>query len=453
MRTVPETRNHPRLFYGWYIVAASFVCNAFTSGAYWQGFQVFFLPILHEFGWTRAALSGAFSLRQVETGAFAPVLGFIVDRIGPKPVIMTSAFVLGLGMVMVSYTFSIWSFYLFFLIASVGASGTSHAIGWTVVIARWFRRLRGTALGIGVSGPILTGAILFVLTVCVSEFGWRWTLRGTGLALWFIIMPLAMLIRESPQAYGMLPDGDQPRRAHELGGASAGVEAGKQARRIRRAALDDDLGVSASVALRSRAFWTVSLLFGAMFFGTSALQVHQVPYFESKGFTTAGAATTVGLVFFLSGVGRIGAGFLADLFEVRYVLAFMVGMQALSWVYLILYGSTALWPSVPFTVFYGVAFGAMVSVRPVLLAQLFGTRALGSLAGMLQATALASGTVGPVFMGWIFDVNESYDVAIVTFVLTTALGLPLAWAIRPTGSQAERRRRARRLGARMRGTA
>ena len=452
MITAPVSQKRPRIFYGWYLVAASFTCNAFTSGAYWQGFQVFFLPILREFGWSRAALSGAFALRQIETGAFAPILGFAVDRIGPKPIIMTGAVLLGLGMVMISYTFSIWSFYLFFMVASVGASGTSHALGWTVVIVRWFRRLRGTALGIGVSGPIFTGAVLFVLAWFVGEVGWRWTIRGTGLGLVFVIIPLAMLIRMNPLEHGWLPDGDRPRHLREPGDRPQGPEEERQARRAHRAAMEEGQGVTAGVALRSREFWTASSVFMAMFLGTSALQVHQVPLFESKGFTTAEAAVTVTLVFLASGVGRMGAGLLADLLEVRYVLALMVGMQALSWLYLAVYGATALWASVPFTIFYGVSFGAMVSVRPVLLAQLFGTRALGSLAGMLQATALASGTVGPVFMGWIFDINQSYDVAVLTFVVTTAIGLPMAWAIRPTGSPAERRRRARRLGARMRGS-
>ena len=452
MRTAPETQRRPRIFYGWYLVAASFTCNAFTSGAYWQGFQVFFLPILREFGWSRAALSGAFALRQIETGAFAPVLGFVVDRIGPKPVIIFGAVLLGIGMVLISFTFSIWSFYLFFMVASIGASGTSHAIGWTVVIVRWFRRLRGTALGIGVSGPIFTGVVLFVLAWLVGEVGWRWTIRGTGVALILIIVPLAMLIRMNPLQHGWLPDGDRPRDPGEPASFPEDPEAGREARRARRAALEDDQGVTAGVALRTRTFWIVSLLFMAMFLGTSAIQVHQVPLFESKGFSTTEAAVTVSLVFLLSGVGRIGAGFLADLLEIRYVLALMVGMQAFSWLYLFLYGTTALWASVPFTIFYGIAFGAMVSVRPVLLAQLFGTRALGSLAGMLQATALMSGTVGPVYMGWIFDINESYDVAVFTFIVTTAVALPVAWAIRPAGSPAERRRRARRLGARMRGS-
>jgi MFS family permease len=173
-------------------------------------------------------------------------------------------------------------------------------------------------------------------------------------------------------------------------------------------------------------------MFAGMFFGTSAIQVHQVAYFESVGFSTTGAAATVALVFALSGVGRIGGGFLADYIDIRFILVGMVGFHVIAWAYLATAGVTTLWGAVPFTVFFGIPFGAMVSIRPVLLAQLFGTRSLGSLSGMLQATALASGVVGPVLMGWIFDVRGDYSLAINIFIFTTALSLPLAFMVKPS---------------------
>ena len=318
MHNEPKSSKRPRIFYGWYIVAASFTSNVFVSGAYWQGFQLFFLPILREFGWSRAALSGAFSLRQVETGVFAPILGFIVDRFGPRRVIMVSGFVLGLGMILVAQTFSIWSFYLFFMVAAIGASGTSHSIGWAVAIARWFRRRRGIALGIGMSGPVMTGVVLIVLAYCVKHYEWRATLVGAGVLLWCTVIPLAMLIRDSPESQGYLPDGDIP----ETLDRPESYENSSPAKRI----ATDQLEYTTGQALRSRSFWIASTLLGILFFGTSGLQVHQVPYFESIGFSTTEAAATVSLVFALSGVGRIGAGFLADYLDIRYILAGMVGV-------------------------------------------------------------------------------------------------------------------------------
>ena len=395
----------------------------FVSGAYWQGFQVFFLPILREFGWSRAALSGAFSLRQVETGVFAPFLGFAVDRFGPRRIIIMFGFVLGLGMILVAQTFSIWSFYLFFLIASLGASGTSHSIGWAVVIARWFHRRRGIALGIGMSGPVMTGVVLFALAYFVDNYGWRSTLTGTGIMLWLVVIPLAMVIRDSPESRGYLPDGDAPQELDE----KAADGKSNSMRRIP----SDQQGFTTGEALRSRSFWIASTLMGIMFFGISGLQVHQVPYFESLGFSTTEAVVTVTLVAALSGVGRIGAGFLADYMDIRYILALMVGFHVVAWSYLAMTEVTTLMGALPFTVFFGIPFGAVVSIRPVLLAQLFGTRSLGTLSGMLQATALVSGTVGPVLMGWIFDVRGEYALAIQLFIFVTALALPLAFMVKP----------------------
>ena len=422
MQTTPENPKRPRIFYGWYIVAASFTANVFVSGAYWQGFQLFFLPLLREFGWSRAALSGAFSMRQMEIGIFAPFLGFIVDKYGPRRIIMISAFVLGLGMILVSYTFSLWSFYLFFMVASIGASGTSHAIGWAVAIARWFRRRRGIALGMGMSGPVMTGVVLFALTYFVDNYGWRDTLRGTGVMLWLTVIPLAMIIKESPESQGLLPDGDLP---EELA-----VETSGQGTVAPQRADTEERGYTAGDALRSRPFWIASLMFAGMFFGTSAIQVHQIPYFESVGFSTAEAAATVTLVFALSGVGRIGGGFLADYIDIRFILVGMVGFHVIAWTYLAIADVTTLWGAVPFTILFGIPFGAMVSIRPVLLAQLFGTRSLGSLSGMLQATALTSGVVGPVLMGWIFDVTGDYSLAIKIFIFVTILSLPLAFMVK-----------------------
>ena len=423
MRNEPKSPRRPRIFYGWYIVAASFTSNIFVSGTYWQGFQLFFLPILREFGWSRAALSGAFSLRQVETGVFAPVLGFIVDRFGPRRVIMASGFVLGLGMILVAQTFSIWSFYLFFMVAAIGASGTSHSIGWAVAIARWFRRRRGVALGIGMSGPVMTGVVLIALAYCVKHYDWRATLAGAGVLLWCTVIPLAMLIRDSPESQGYLPDGDIPE-------APDGPEGYKNSLPTQRITIDQQ-EYTTGQALRSRSFWIASTLLGILFFGTSGIQVHQVPYFESIGFSTTEAAATVSLVFALSGVGRIGAGFLADYMDIRYILAGMVGCHIIAWTYLAVADVNTLWDAVPFTIIFGIPFGAMVSIRPVLLAQLFGTRSLGSLSGMLQATSLASGTIGPVLMGWIFDIQGEYDLAIKIFIGSTALAIPLVFMVKP----------------------
>ena len=423
MELPQATKPRSRIYYGWYIVAASFFSNLALTASFWQGFQVFFLPILREFGWSRAAISGAVSLRQLETGLFAPFLGFAVDRLGPRRIIIASGIIVGLGMMALSQTSSLWTFYLFFLVASIGGSGASHGITWPVAIARWFRRKRGLALGLGTSGPFLAGLILPVAAWLVQEIGWRTTIFLMGLALLLIITPLGSLVRDRPEASDLAQndsESDKAQSEHESRGpvASQSLE-----------------GFTLSQALHDRTFWVASLAFGILQFGSSSFQVHQIPYFESLDFSTSKAALTVTFVLLFSGIGRMGAGSLADLLELRWVLVIVTGMNVAGWIYLDAIHVTGLLAALPFTFLFGVSFGANVSLRPALLSKLFGNRALGSLSGLNQIGALVSGIVGPVAAGYIFDVSGEYTLALHLFIAVTLATFPVALMIKQPGAQ------------------
>ena len=131
-------RNRPRIFYGWYLVGASIAMNIYLSASFFIGLQAYFLPIVREFGWSNAATSVAYSLRQMETGFLAPIVGVIVDRWGGKPVIFWSVICSGLGLIGLSQITSLWQFYLVVGVISVGASGASHGVSWAAIIANWF---------------------------------------------------------------------------------------------------------------------------------------------------------------------------------------------------------------------------------------------------------------------------------------------------------------------------
>ena len=154
-----------KIFYGWYIVAASIGLNLYLTLAFGLGFNVFFLPMLQEFGWSRALTSGAFSLRAVESGLLAPVVGVLVDRWGPRVVILLGVIIGGAGMIMLGFIDSVFTFYIAFLIASFGMSGASHGVTWVAAVANWFRRMRGRALGIAMLGPVLGGPSLVIIAV------------------------------------------------------------------------------------------------------------------------------------------------------------------------------------------------------------------------------------------------------------------------------------------------
>ena len=193
-------KKRTNLFYGWYIVGASVGLNAYLSSAFFQGFQVFFLPMINEFGWTRALTSVAFSLRQLESGVLAPVVGFLVDRFGGRRVILVGVLISGAGMVLLSLITSLWMFYATFALISVGMSGASHGITWSTVVANWFRRQRGRAMGLTVLGPVVGAPAILLVVLLEQAVGWRWAILGLGIGIWIVGIPLALVARSAEQA-------------------------------------------------------------------------------------------------------------------------------------------------------------------------------------------------------------------------------------------------------------
>jgi MFS family permease len=402
--------SRPRIFYGWYIVGASVGMNFYLSIVFFQGLQIFFLPITEEFGWSRTMTSSAFALRQLESGLLAPVIGFSVDRWGPRKVILWGVLSAGLGMVMMSAISGIWTFYFTVLVVSLGSSGASHGVSWAVVVTKWFHRLRGRALGFAFMGPVLGGPFVVTMVYMEEAMGWRMTLLILGVLLWLVGIPLAMIARSRPQLYGYLPDGD--------------VTPGKE---IEEVADETLYGLNASEAVRTRAFWFLSLLFAGQFIGLSGLMVHMIPLLEDFGYSSATAATILGLVFLFSGIGRLGSGFLADAVDHRIVLAALLAIQVLAILFLTVIGAGSYWQLIVFALFFGIGFGGTIPLRPILVIRIFGDRALGAIQGLMHGGAISAGMVGPILYGWIFDATSEYTAALYISAAIALVVIPLAF--------------------------
>ena len=424
-QTTESPRKSGGLFYGWYIVGASVAMNIYLSVAFFQGFQAFFLPIVNEFGWSRTLMSGAFSLRQLESGILAPVVGVVVDKWGPRQVILWGVIVGGLGLISVSFITEPWMFYGAFLITAIGVSGCSHGISWTVAVANWFHRLRGRALGMAYLGPVIGGPLVVTMVLLEEAVGWRQATVMLGSGLWIVGIPISLIARSRPEEYGLRPDGDPPPSTIIADSPTADISVPVQG------------DVSARSALRMPSFWLLSLLFALLGLGVSGVMVHQVPLFQSIGFSARESAEIVGLTFFLSGIGRLGAGALIDRFPARMVVVAMVLMQTASYVVLFFTTGTGLLQVVLFCLFYGVAFGASIPTRPLIIRDLFGSQAFGAINGLAQGISIALGMVGPLLMGLAYDLTGTYQPAIALFVVTTAAVLPMVFLLRPAHPSSE----------------
>ena len=427
-RVTQRALGSPRIFYGWYIVGTSMVLHLWISMVWVYGMQVFFNPILTTFGWSRTALSGAFSLQRLEGSIEAPILGFMLDRFGPRRIIVGGAFIGGLGLISLSFMQSLWMFYVSVLLTAVG---TSACIGQTRnwAIVQWFRRKRGRALGIGACGAVFSGPLLVITLLLVENLGWRAAFLVTGVGTWILVIPLAAVFRSRPEAYGLLPDGDPPARNVDKPGEENKPAQEESRGEARTTVPPTEVSLSARQALGTRAFWTLTVVFGAHSMGTSALGVHQIPYFESIGFSAAQAVSVLGFYTVFSALGRLGAGWAMDFFDRRMVIAGLLILQAVS--FLILANITAYWQVIPFALFYGVAFGGFNPGRGAIISAFFGPRNFGAIQGLTQTVTVLGGMVGPILMGLVFDITESYVLAVYIIMLVTAAAIPLAFITRP----------------------
>lgn len=425
--TEQSGKKRRQIFFGWYIVAASIATNTIFSAAYFQGFGVLILPMERTFGWDRWVISAAMSLRQLESGIVSPAVGFLLDRFSSRKMIFWSAVISAVGFIGLGTTNGIVGFFLFFVVISLGASGVSHAVTWPVIIARWFRRNRGLAMGLAVTGPIF-GSPIVILNALVEEvYGWRVVLLGYGLLVLSGVTLLSFLVRDRPEDYGLRPDGDPPEQ-------DASMERFTRTSQGRR-----DTGLTLHDVVRTKEFWLFTTYLAGTFTVNSAFQVHMIPYFQQDiGLTAAWAAVVMSMVFIISGIGRVGGGYLLDKMDYRLVLAVVAAMMGLSLLYLELVDINSVPATLPFALMFGVSFGCLVPMRGAVASTMFGIRVIGGVLGLLQGSSVAAGVIGPLVMGIIFDLNGNYSVAIRGLIVLSALMVPVSLAMDSPAELAKR---------------
>jgi MFS family permease len=421
-----EKSGRRRIFFGWYMVAASVAANTIFSAAYFQGFGVLIVPIERTFGWDRWVISAAMSLRQLESGIVSPAVGFLLDRFSARKLIFWSAVISGAGFIGLGFTTGIVTFFLFFVVISLGASGVSHAVTWPVIISRWFRRNRGLATGLAVTGPIFGSPLVILNTQIEEAYGWRIVLFGYGALVLVGVTLLSMLVRDRPEPYGLRPDGDPLEEGASIDST------GSSRRRM-------DAGLTLRAVVRTKEFWLFTIYLSGNFAVNSAVQGHMIPYFQQDiGFTAAWAAVVMSIVFTISGIGRIGGGYLLDRMDYRLVLAVVAAMMGFSLLYLQLVDVKTVSATLPFALLFGVSFGCLVPMRGAVGSIMFGTRTIGGVLGLLQGGSIAAGVIGPLAMGIIFDLHGNYSAAIWGLIVLSALMVPVSLAMASPAELAKR---------------
>ena len=415
----------PGIFHGWWIVVTSMMGAGVGMGIGGVGLGVFVEPMTGDLGWSRAAMGGVFIIRAIVMAVLGPLMGPIVDRKMGAPVLYVGGgFIAGGSIILLSMATEIWHFYVLFGLGwSLGQLAFAGNVLTGPIVAKWFIRKRGRAMGIYTMG-IPIGSIIFVPlnAVLVTTFGWQASWVILGVATWLLTIPIAALtMRRQPEDMGLFPDGALTADEAQLSGAAAG--------RPGVAAGQSPQDWTLTQALRTPALYLLMLSFLMMGLAMGIFTIHQVPAITDKGFDLAVASIVSVTLSVCSFIVKPTVGFLSERFSPRHLCALCMTVGAVGVVTLGL-AETMVFLFV-FAACYGFGAGATPVFQNVIWADYFGRRYLGSIRGMIAPVAALGGGVSPFIAGWMFDSTGSYDSLLVTMGLGAFVAAGLMLVARP----------------------
>ena len=301
-----------RPFYGYYLLAVTFLFLLLFNGSGTWVFSLFVKPLEASLGWGRGQVMAGFTLYYAMIGIASPLVGRFVDRYGARPVIPAGAVMMGLGFLLVSRMSDLYLFYLGYVIIGVGAAAIGP-VPCSAIISNWFRRKRGLALGlmsagIGAGGVVIAPFIGYML----SHYDWRAAYLSLAVILVAVTVPLALgVVRTRPSEMGLYPDGDD-----------APIEDTSGPRR----AVGETASFTLKQALRTRTFWLTAAAFACYGFGSGGAQQGSVPFLDDMGYPIATAVTALGMIGVGSTIGKVLFGRLCDKIQANYAFAIGVGL-------------------------------------------------------------------------------------------------------------------------------
>lgn len=399
----------PKYYYGYNIVAASFIIQSVCVGTL-VTFGIFFKEFQSEFGWSRAAISGATSLNYLLSGVFGIIFGRLNDRIGPKFLIMISGLSLGIGYILMSRMNALWHLYLAFGIF-IGIGVSTVDVVTLSTIARWFVKRRGAISGVVKVG---TGSGQFLIPLIAAfliiKFGWRNAYVIIAAALFILLLLTAQVLRRDPQSMGLLPDNESNSTSGSKGKYSA-------------------KGLTLKEAALTRQLWIMCMAWFTVFFCLLTIPVHIVPHASDIGISPGTAAGVMSAIGGVSILGRIVMGATNDRLGGKrsLIICFIVLLCSLTWIQFA--GNT--WMLFLFAAIYGFAHGGFFTVISPTVAELFGIASHGTIFGIILFCGTIGGSIGPIMAGAIFDRTGSYQIAFLVLAGVAILGMAMIGFLKP----------------------
>jgi sugar phosphate permease len=387
------------------------------------GFGFLINPLSTEFGWTVTQIAIIASFIRLEGGFLDPIGGFIIDRWGPRKIIIGGQFLIGLGLILTSQVTELWQFYAAVMITNAG-SAVGSFFACRALVVRWFLRSRGRAMGFMTPAASAGQLLLPLVAFFITRLGWSDALLVMGISILMITVPLAFAVRDDPYTYGLLPDGDPP---EETDTESSQPSEEETPTRI------TDQGIRWQAALRVHAFWMLGISTAIWSLYHGIVRLFLIPHMEGLGYTREEAGKFMLIFFLISIPGRIAAGWLADHISSKKLLTAVLISQSLglialafsnSWLDLFLYALGYEW-----------AVGGWLALQGIIIAQYFGVSNYATIIGLMMTMGVLGGFMGPVIGARIYDYTGSYQAAFILAAALALVALPFILSLRNNKQQ------------------
>ncbi len=393
-------------FRGWRLVAGGAVIQALQSALVTQAYGNYAVLLAREFNWSKTTFSVAFALMRAESGLLGPIQGWALDKFGLKMVMRLGVVVMAIGLGGLSQIQTLVHFFAAFLVIAVGAS-LSGFLSVTTAIVRWFEKNRAKALSLSGTGFAVGGIATPGIVWVLERFGWRWTAAASGLAVVAIALPLINIFGDTPRSVGEHVDGIEPGSNRDSPPTAEGVSSRH---------------FSASGAMRTRAFWMISLGHGTALLVVGAVIAHLPLYLTTEqGFGLQEASFVGGAMPLLQFVGQLGGGVLGDRFNKRALacvamIGHMIGLLLLTY-------ATERWMIWLFVPFHGLSWGVRGPLMQALRADYFGSTAFAKIMGASSLIVMMGMMGGPLLAGVLADRTGSYRLGFTILAFAAGAGM------------------------------
>ena len=412
----PITRKIASTFYGWRVVAVSFIYNAVNDGTWLFGFAILFLPISRDLSLSKTAISIPFTINRLLTTTLGPLVGYLIDRFSPGTVLFWSGVLAGSGFITLSFTRNYVAF-VAIMVGMINLGMMPLIPGGTTAVARWFYARRSLAMGAANAGwPVGFAALPPLLSLGVASVGWRTTAAIIGIGIWLVVIPLSRVLRKFPHEMGLRPDGLAPEDASE---------ARRQAPAQARQELE---GLSVRQGLTTARLWLLSLAIGMHRVTITAVAVHLVAILVWKGLPEKTAGDMLGVWGAFMAPALLTLGFVGDRWHKTKIISLGLYMRSFGWLLLITWLDGEVWKLVVIFALLSPDFGVF-SVMMALVADWVGLRNYATIRSAVFLIAGLLGGVGPIFAGAVFDRTNSYEIFVWTSFALSVCAATIIWLL------------------------